>query len=131
MITFCLNCNRRYDDAEYWTICPHGPLWAGPSAYCKQHDLVNCPLHKGVEMDFTRASELTPEVEKEIENAFLYHPWDETKTAKGTKVREALAAAVKVIVAEVPPSPDRSAAIRKLRDARMDCNSAITHDGKY
>lgn len=28
-------------------------------------------------------------------------------------------------------SPDKSVAIRKIREARMDCNSAITHDGKY
>lgn len=39
--------------------------------------------------------------------------------------------AVKTIVGCVPPSPDRSAAIRKIREARMDCNSAITHGGKY
>jgi hypothetical protein len=35
-----------------------------------------------------------------------------------------------VIIETVPPSPDRSVAIRKLREARMDCNSAITFDGK-
>lgn len=82
-------------------------------------------------MDFTRASELTPEVSAEIDRAFEYQPWDEAKRAKGKLVRNALADAVKVIVANVPPCPDRSAAIRKLRDARMDANSAITHDGKY
>lgn len=26
---------------------------------------------------------------------------------------------------------DRDSAIRKLREFRMDCNSAITHDRKY
>lgn len=38
-------CGRLYDDAEAWTICPHGPLWAALDAYCRQHDLVDCRLH--------------------------------------------------------------------------------------
>lgn len=82
-------------------------------------------------MDFTRASELTQEVEKQIEDAFEYHPWTEEQRMKGAAVRGALAQAVKMIVQNVPPSPDRSAAIRKIREARMDANSAITHGGKY
>lgn len=82
-------------------------------------------------MDFTRAKECTPDVEAEINAAFDYQPWDDGKVKRGAKVRSALADAVKVIVDNVPPSPDRSAAIRKIREARMDCNSAITHDGKY
>lgn len=82
-------------------------------------------------MDFTRAAELTPEVEAAIEDAFEYHKWTDAQVAAGAKIREALAAAVKAIVANAPPSPDRSAAIRKCRDARMDANSAITHGGKY
>lgn len=82
-------------------------------------------------MDFTRASELTPEVEAAVDDAFDYHPWDRDQTEKGRLIREALAAGVKVIIANAPPCPDRNAAIRKLRDARMDANSAITHHGKY
>lgn len=82
-------------------------------------------------MDFTRAKELTPEVEAEIDCAFEYHKWTDEQVAAGAKIRKALADAVKAIVAGAPPSPDRSAAIRKCRDARMDANSAITHSGKY
>lgn len=82
-------------------------------------------------MDFTRATELSPETEAQIVDAFEYHAWDEAKVAKGKPVRAILVEAIKVIVANVPPSPDRSAAIRKIREARMDCNSAITHEGKY
>lgn len=63
---------------------------------------------------------------------FEYRPWNTTaKVEAGAKVRQILAEAVKVIISNVPPSPDRSTAIRKIREARMDCNSAITHDGKY
>jgi hypothetical protein len=81
--------------------------------------------------DLTRATELTPEVEREIEAAFEYQPWDAGQIARGQRVRESLAEAVKTLIANVPPCPDRSAAIRKLRESRMDANSAITHNGKY
>ena len=81
--------------------------------------------------DFTRATELTPAIEAEIEAAFLYQPWSDEMTARGIAIRKALAEAMKAIVAFAPPCPDRSAAIRKLREARMDANSAITHNGKY
>ena len=82
-------------------------------------------------MDFTRATSLTPEVEASVDDAFEYHKWDQDQVEQGKRIRAILAEAVKVIVRDVPPSPDRSAAIRKLREARMDCNSAITHHGKY
>jgi len=82
-------------------------------------------------VDFTRASSLTNEVSDAIDDAFEYHPWNDYQVAKGRLVREALAGAVKEIVRLVPPGPDRSAAIRKIREARMDANSAITHGGRY
>lgn len=66
-----------------------------------------------------------------IEDIFNYHSWDEEKIQKGTQVKNALKEAYKVILNVVPASPDRSVALRKLREARMDCNSAITHCGKY
>lgn len=81
--------------------------------------------------DFTRASELTADVALAIDAAFEYHPWSQDQTTRGQAVRAKLADAVKTIIACVPPSPDRSAAIRKIREARMDCNSAITHGGRY
>lgn len=83
------------------------------------------------QVDFTRARELTPEVEKAIEDAFEYHKWTDQQVLAGAAIRTALADAVKAIVAGAPPSPDRSAAIRKIREARMDANSAITHNGRY
>jgi hypothetical protein len=82
-------------------------------------------------MDFTRATELTPEVAAAIDDAFEYHPWTNAQQQAGLEVRSVLATAVKVIVHNVPPGPDRTVAIRKLREARMDANSAITHGGKH
>jgi hypothetical protein len=74
---------------------------------------------------------MSEEVKASIADAFQYHAWDEKQTLNGTRIREALAHAVEVIVECAPPSPDRTTAIRKLREARMDANSAITHGGKY
>lgn len=82
-------------------------------------------------MDFTRATSMSAEVAESIDDAFTYHQWTDQQTLNGTRIREALAAAVKVIVECSPPCPDRTTAIRKLREARMDANSAISHGGKY
>jgi len=81
--------------------------------------------------DFTRATDTTDDVREAVLDAFEYHPWNETQMRVGKEVREALISAVLVIIAFVPPGPDRTVAIRKIREARMDCNSAITHGGKY
>jgi hypothetical protein len=82
-------------------------------------------------MDYTRATELTPEVAKAVDDSFEYHQWSAEQVTAGVGIRVALAAAVKAIIAGAPPGPDRSTAIRKCREARMDANSAITHGGKY
>lgn len=82
-------------------------------------------------VDFTRATELTPAVEAAVDDAFDYHPWTPAQIESGTRVRRVLAAAIKQIILDVPPGPDRTVAIRKIREARMDANSAITHAGKY
>lgn len=66
-----------------------------------------------------------------VENAFRYHPWNAYQVQCGDQVRDALVAAAKAILRNVPPGPDRSAALRKLREARMDANSAITHGGRF
>lgn len=52
----CPTCDRVYDDAQRWTICPHNRLEASPegdgrgehgSGYCEEHDLFNCQFeHK-------------------------------------------------------------------------------------
>jgi hypothetical protein len=82
-------------------------------------------------MDFTRASHLIPEVAAAVDDAFLYHTWTDAQVSSVTAIREALAQAVKVIIDNAPPGPDRTVAIRKIREAQMDANSAITHGGKY
>jgi hypothetical protein len=82
-------------------------------------------------LDIGRSTELTPEAAATIEDMFEYHPWSTEQREAGRYVKRALTEAVKAIVENVPPCPDRSVAIRKLREARADCNSAISHNGKY
>jgi hypothetical protein len=69
--------------------------------------------------------------DEELEAMFTYHEWNPVQRQAGIVVREALVAAAKAIVRNVPPGPDRSVAIRKLREARMDANSAITSGGRF
>ena len=66
-----------------------------------------------------------------IDYIFTFAPWDEDQIERGQAVREALARATKVIVDNVEPGPTRTVAIRKLIEARMDCNMAITFRGRY
>lgn len=72
-----------------------------------------------------------PDVDKAVDELFIYREWTREDISHGSRVREALAAAVKVIIDNVPPSPTRTTAIRKIVEARMDCNLAITFGGKY
>jgi len=82
--------------------------------------------------DFDEISDTAGQMVLEIiDDMFEYHKWNAEQTEQGAAVREALASAAKVILINVPPSADRSTAIRKLRECRMDANSAITHGGKY
>jgi hypothetical protein len=81
--------------------------------------------------DFTRAAELTSEVMLDIEQCMNYQPWDEGQRSQGAVVRHAAINLVKAIVASAPPGPDRSSAIRHVRMAMMEANSAITHHGRF
>lgn len=77
------------------------------------------------------AKPVEPVTVENLHECFTYQPWDAEQTRVGTKVREALELAARVILEDVPSCPDRSVALRKLREARMDANSAITHRGKF
>lgn len=66
-----------------------------------------------------------------VDEVFDYAEWDVDQLNAGHEIREALKNGVRAILRCAPSCPDRSAAIRKLREARMDANSAITHRGKF
>ncbi len=82
-------------------------------------------------MDFTRAAELTTEVEAAIDAAFEFKTWIYDQSPAGLQISTAVADAVKAVVTCAPPCPDRTTAIRKLREARMDAISAISNNGEY
>ena len=64
-----------------------------------------------------------------VQRLFKYQPWDKEQEHAGNEVRDALVSAFTTILAHVPPSPTRTAALRKIYEARMDANAAITHRG--
>ena len=82
-------------------------------------------------LDINQATGDEPNLAATIHDMFQYHQWTDEQIAAGAKIRAALEEATLVIVRNAPPGPDRDVAIRKLREARMDANSAITHGGRY
>jgi len=81
--------------------------------------------------DLQRATEVNEHIRAEIANCFEDKTLTDGQVEAGRRVRMALENAVVMIIAMVPPCPDRSTAIRKIREARMDCMSAISHKGRY
>lgn len=72
-----------------------------------------------MKIDFTRATECTPEVEAEIERAFAYQPFDDRQVNAARMVRLTLAEAVKTIVSHCPLGPLRDARSLYLRPSSM------------
>ena len=70
------------------------------------------------------------EVAAAVKDLFKYHPWDDIKQSYGAEVRDALANAFLVVLANVPPGPTRSRALNCILDARMLANQAITFEGR-
>ncbi len=66
----------------------------------------------------------------EIRDLFMYHAPTPEMTAKFLVVRDAIEKAAIAIDAECPPGADRTAAIRKLKEAHMTANAAIVLEGK-
>ena len=64
-----------------------------------------------------------------VETIFTYQKPREDQLPKFDAVREALVVAAKAILDNCPACADTSAALRKLREARMDANAAIALDG--
>jgi hypothetical protein len=78
--------------------------------------------------DLNRATSISSE---ELDDVFDYHQWDDEQKESGQRVRDALKEAFAQIIENVPPCPTRTVALRKITEARMDANAAITHRGKY
>ncbi len=68
--------------------------------------------------------------QSEIENLFNYHAPSLEMTSKFVHVREAIVKAALVIDEQCPPGADRTAAMRKLKEAHMTANASIVLEGK-
>lgn len=66
--------------------------------------------------------------EDDINNWFEYHKPNEAQIPLFAGIREAAKRLAEEIIACTPPSPDQTAAIRKVREAVMTANAAIACD---
>lgn len=66
-----------------------------------------------------------------IDDVMRYQPWNYDQVQAGDIVREALTAAAKAILRNVPESPMRTKALGHIIDARMDANAAISFRGRF
>lgn len=72
--------------------------------------------------------DFTPE---EIHEVFSYHQPSEKQAAIYNEINRAFQSCATVVAGLMPSGPGRTAAIRKLADARMACNAAVALDGKF
>lgn len=67
-----------------------------------------------------------------IERLFTYHAPTEAQTHQYLRIRKAAKDLVRAIDAECPAGPDRTAAVRKIREAVMMANASIaTGNAQY
>lgn len=69
--------------------------------------------------------------EKEITEIFSYHPPTEQQREVFERINKAFITAALEIAPLLPDGPGKTAAIRKLADARMAANAAVALEGKF
>lgn len=60
-----------------------------------------------------------------VESSFKYHAPHGDQAQRYERIRTAAGDFAKLLIAQVPPCADRTAAIRKLRECVMTANAAI------
>lgn len=65
------------------------------------------------------------ELENLLDDLFKYHPPTPEQAQKYDRINEAARAFARVVLTECPRTPDRTAAIRMIREARMTANASI------
>jgi hypothetical protein len=73
---------------------------------------------------------MTHDEQAQVDNWFMSHALTADEAAKCGAVREAGKRLAEVIFAACPPSADRTAAVRKVREAVMTANASIACGGK-
>ncbi len=64
-------------------------------------------------------------IERMLDDLFTYHPPTPEQLEKYARISESMRAAARVVLQTCPASPDRTAAIRLIREARMTANASI------
>ena len=67
----------------------------------------------------------------EIEQIFSYHPPNEKQRETYERINLAFIECAEKVAELMPDGPGKTAAIRKLADARMACNAAVALEGKF
>lgn len=75
--------------------------------------------------------ELSLKQEQEIDRLFTYHSPDELQQSALLEIRESAKSLAYTICMFVPEGPDRSSAIRKLRETVMTANAGIVLKGVF
>jgi hypothetical protein len=68
--------------------------------------------------------------EDTLNDVFRYHAPDAAQVVRYQELREAAKAFARVVLQHCPPSADRSAAVRHVREALMTANASIALGGK-
>ncbi len=75
------------------------------------------------------AKDVAPEVMEALNDLFIYHAPTEAQKAAYQTIRDSAKTLALVIYCCTPAGPDRTAAIRKVREAVMTANAGIaTHN---
>ena len=67
--------------------------------------------------------------QQNVEAVFTYQKSEADQIPKYEAIREAFITCARAVLEHVPECADRSAALRSLRDARMEANAAIALRG--
>jgi hypothetical protein len=66
----------------------------------------------------------------DLHHWFTYHAPTDEQARHYAEIREAALEFATVLLTNTPPSPDQTAAIRKIREAVMTANAAIACEGR-
>jgi hypothetical protein len=69
--------------------------------------------------------------DREIEEIFSYHPPNEQQRETYEQINQAYIQCAKTIAPLLPDGPGKTAAIRKLADARMASNASVALGGSF
>ena len=80
-------------------------------------------------MTEAKKHKIPEEILKRAKNTVAYHPFTDEQKERSERIRAAAASLIAEIQVNADTGPDKSAAIRKVREAVMTANAAIALRG--